>query len=134
MLSNLSKFIVIVWVFVVLILTSSYTATLSSLLTVQQIDFALKGNNIGYPLDGVFVRQGIFNNFKFREGYNSSEEYADALKKGSKNGGVDGIIDEIPYIKSFLGKYSADYAALISSESTSNGFGFVSIINPSLNH
>ncbi|KAM7501653.1 hypothetical protein LguiB_000557 [Lonicera macranthoides] len=107
-----------------LILTSSYTATLSSLLTVQQIDFALKGNQIGYQLDGVFVRQGIYNNFKFREEYNSSEDYADALKKGSKNGGVDAIIDEIPYIKSFLAKYSADYA-MISSDSTTNGFGFV---------
>nr|KAJ0213643.1 hypothetical protein LSAT_V11C400196700 [Lactuca sativa] len=35
--SNLSRFVVTVWVFVVLVLTSSCNATLSLLLTVQQI-------------------------------------------------------------------------------------------------
>jgi glutamate receptor, ionotropic, plant len=33
--SNLSRFVVIIWVFVVLILTSSYTASLTSMLTVE---------------------------------------------------------------------------------------------------
>ncbi|KAK2965809.1 hypothetical protein RJ640_025318 [Escallonia rubra] len=44
--SNWSKFMVIVWLFVVLMLTSSYTATLSSLLTVQQIQSASGRDNI----------------------------------------------------------------------------------------
>ena len=35
--SNLGRFVVIVWCFVVLILTQSYTASLTSMLTVQQI-------------------------------------------------------------------------------------------------
>ncbi|CAH1447142.1 unnamed protein product [Lactuca virosa] len=35
--SNLSRFVVTVWLFVVLLLASSYTATLSSLLTIEQI-------------------------------------------------------------------------------------------------
>ena len=35
--NNLTRFVVIVWVFVVLILTQSYTASLTTLLTVQQL-------------------------------------------------------------------------------------------------
>src|SRR4051812_35583457 len=36
--SNLSRFVVLVWVFVVLILQSSYTASLTSMLTVPQLE------------------------------------------------------------------------------------------------
>jgi orotidine-5'-phosphate decarboxylase len=39
--SNLSRFVVIIWVFVVLILTSSYTASLTSMLTVQKLQPAV---------------------------------------------------------------------------------------------
>ncbi|CAK9140850.1 unnamed protein product [Ilex paraguariensis] len=127
--SNLSKFVVIIWLFVVLILTSSYTATLSSLLTVQQIQLASKGEYIGYQ-SGSFLQGVIVSNFNFKddrlEPYSSPDEYANALSKGSKSGGVDAIFDEIPYIKIFLAKYSADYDMIGSaSKSTTNGFGFV---------
>ncbi|KAK7828665.1 glutamate receptor 2.7 [Quercus suber] len=37
LLSNLARIVVIIWVFVVLILTQSYTASLTSLLTIQQL-------------------------------------------------------------------------------------------------
>ncbi|KAJ4719193.1 Glutamate receptor [Melia azedarach] len=108
LLSNLSKFIVIVWVFVVLILSSSYTATLSSMLTVQQIQLAgLKDSYIGLKR------------------YESVEEYANALSKGSKNGGVSAIIDEIPYIKIFLAKHSAHYTMIGPIYPGFSGFGFV---------
>ncbi|KAL4367608.1 hypothetical protein GQ457_05G004260 [Hibiscus cannabinus] len=43
LLSNLSKFVVIIWVFAVLVITSSYTATLASMLTVQHIELNLRG-------------------------------------------------------------------------------------------
>ncbi|CAL5353355.1 unnamed protein product [Camellia sinensis] len=122
LLSNLSRFVVIVWLFVVLILTSSYTATLTSLLTIQQIQLASKGDYIGYQgrslLQGVIVSNLNFKNSSLMP-YNSPEEYADALSSGS----VAAIIDEIPYIKIFLAKYSGSYA-MVASESTTNGFGF----------
>ncbi|KAM7527512.1 hypothetical protein LguiB_030922 [Lonicera macranthoides] len=124
--SNLSKFVVTVWVFVVLILTSSYTATLASLLTVQQIQLTTKGDFIGYN-GGSLVHGFIVNNLNFKDNklkpYVSPEEYADALSRGSKNGGAGAIIDEIPYIKIFLAKYPNDYA-MITSQPTTTGFGF----------
>nr|GMD17570.1 glutamate receptor 1.2-like [Ipomoea batatas] len=45
--SNLSRFVVSIWMFVVLIISSSYTASLSSLLTLQQIRLA-KGDYIEF--------------------------------------------------------------------------------------
>ena len=36
-MSNLSRFVMIIWIFVVLIVTQSYTASLTSLLTIQQL-------------------------------------------------------------------------------------------------
>ncbi|XP_031247129.1 glutamate receptor 1.2-like [Pistacia vera] len=126
LLSNFSRFVVIVWVFVVLILTSSYTATLTSMITVQQIQLNSKENYIGYQTNS-FIVKGVISNLNFKNSnlqpFSSPEEYANALSRGSKKGGVSSIIDEIPYIKIFLAKYSADYA-MIGSTSTANGFAF----------
>ncbi|KAK1377404.1 hypothetical protein POM88_024148 [Heracleum sosnowskyi] len=127
--SNLSRFVILIWAFLVLILTSSYTATLASMLTVQQIGLISKGANVGYQV-GSFREGNIVNNYKYMDcrllPYSSAEQYADALSKGGQNGGIDGIIDEIPYIKAFLSKYSPDYS-MVDSASTTNGFGFASL-------
>ncbi|PWA47288.1 Extracellular ligand-binding receptor [Artemisia annua] len=125
--SNLSRFVVIVWLFIVLVLVSSYTATLSSLLTVEQIQLASKRGSIGYQY-GSFVKGALVRNLNFEDTrlkpYSSPEEYADALTRGSKNGGVDAIVDEIPYIKEFLALYPSGYSMTLS-ETITNGFGFV---------
>ncbi|KAK9911410.1 hypothetical protein M0R45_035322 [Rubus argutus] len=120
--TNLARFVVIIWVFVVLILTSTYTANLSSMMTVKQIELNSRGNNIGYQSGSLGVIVNL--NFKGAKPYRSAEEYFHALSKGSKHGGVSGIIDEVPYIKIFLAKYSADYA-MINPQSITNGFAFV---------
>ncbi|PPD75669.1 hypothetical protein GOBAR_DD27399 [Gossypium barbadense] len=119
-LSNLSKFVVIIWVFVVLIITSSYTATLASMLTVKQIQLSSRDNDAWVSSD--------ISNFTFetrrRRANHSPEEYADALRRGSKNGGASSIIDEIPNLKVFLAKYPSDYT-MIKSKAITGGFGFV---------
>ncbi|PWA70216.1 ionotropic glutamate receptor, metazoa, Periplasmic binding protein-like I [Artemisia annua] len=121
--SNLSKFVEFVWLLVVLILISSYTATLASLLTVEQFKLASKGGTLGFH-GGSFVAGVTVNNLKFEDywhkPYYSYDDYAKALS----GGGADAIIDEIPYIKMFLGKYSAEYA-MISSEPKTSGFAFI---------
>ncbi|CAI9107267.1 OLC1v1006585C1 [Oldenlandia corymbosa var. corymbosa] len=124
--SNLSRLVVIVWLFAVLILTSTYTATLSSMLTVQKIQLGLEGEYIGTHADS-FVGRTIANNLNFKDDrlqlYGSPEEYADALSRGIKKGGIGAIIDEIPYLKVFLAKYGNKYA-MVATQSTTSGFGF----------
>ncbi|XP_023755495.1 glutamate receptor 1.2 [Lactuca sativa] len=119
--SNLSRFVVIVWVFAVLVLTSSYTATLSSVLTVQQIGM----NEISTGFQNLSPVGGyVFNKLKpvdvNLEKLYTPEDYSKALR----NGRVDAIVSEILYIKSFLAMYPATDVSLIATASTTNGFGF----------
>ncbi|KAI3694758.1 hypothetical protein L1987_77729 [Smallanthus sonchifolius] len=92
--SNLSRFVLFVWLIMVLILITSYTATLTSLLTIEQFEAASKGGIVG-------------------------------IHEGGKHGGADAIVDEVPYIKMFLSKYSNGDSAMVPSEPVTSGFGFI---------
>ncbi|KAI3759824.1 hypothetical protein L6452_07911 [Arctium lappa] len=133
MISNLSRFVVIVWIFVVLVLQSSYIASLTSMLTVKQLqpdftdihDLLRQGDYVGYK-DGSFVEQMLkdmgFKDSNFRP-YRSLEEYDEALSKGSNNGGVSAIFDELPYVNLFVAKYCNKYIMVGPTYKTA-GFGF----------
>ncbi|XP_058210512.1 glutamate receptor 2.2-like [Rhododendron vialii] len=119
--SNLSRFVVIVWVFVVLVLTSSYTASLTSMLTVQKLKPSItdirnliqRKEYVGYP-EGSFI-EGLLKNKAFDtsklKNYSTLEQFDEALSKGSKNGGAAAIFLGIPHIKLFLSnpKYCTKY-------------------------
>nr|XP_043626316.1 glutamate receptor 2.7-like isoform X2 [Erigeron canadensis] len=131
LMSNLSRFVVIVWVFVVLVLTSSYTASLTSMLTVQQLQptdifqIMRKGESVGYQ-QGSFTRYTLktigFDDSKLKS-YGSFEQYDEALQKGSQNGGVSAIFDELPYLRAFMVKYCTKYTMTGYTNNTA-GFGF----------
>ncbi|KAK1604453.1 hypothetical protein QYE76_028126 [Lolium multiflorum] len=76
-----------------------------------------KGSTVAYWLEGMGFRQEILL------GYNTVEEYADALQRGSGNGGVSAIFDEIPYLKVFLSKYREGYT-MVGPTYKLGGFGF----------
>ncbi|KEH35890.1 glutamate receptor 3.2 [Medicago truncatula] len=132
--SNLARFVVVVWVFVVLILVQSYTASLTSLLTVEQLRPAitdvnqlLKNKmNVGY-LKGSFV-EGILKDLGFEDSYlityQSAEECNELFIKGSVNGGIDAAFDEVPYIKHFLGTYSCSKYVMVEPRFKTGGFGY----------
>jgi ionotropic glutamate receptor len=134
-LSNYARFVVIVWVFVVLILTQSYTASLTSLLTVQQLQPTVtdvnqlikNGEYVGYQRGSFYLgilKEMNFDPSKFKV-YNSIEECDELLSKGSANGGIAAAFDEIPYMKLFLGQYCSKYT-MVGSIYKTDGFGFVS--------
>ncbi|KAM3257606.1 hypothetical protein ACQJBY_049739 [Aegilops geniculata] len=113
--NNLSRIVVVVWLFVVLIVQQSYTASLSSILTVEQLqptvtnldEVIRKGSHVGYLNDSFMP--GLLKSLKIDESkmiaLNSVEEYNDALSTGK----VAVIVDEIPYLKLFLSKYCHNY-------------------------
>ncbi|XVE78210.1 hypothetical protein DITRI_Ditri13aG0126300 [Diplodiscus trichospermus] len=123
-----SKFVTVVLLFVLIILSTSYTATMASMMIVHNIELNSKRSYIGYRAGSKITRGVWISNLNFENNtlkpFVTTEEYANALSKGSKNGGVSAILDEIPYIKIFLVEYSAGYS-LVKSLSTTNGFGFV---------
>lgn len=133
--STLGRFVLIVWMFVVLIITSSYTASLTSILTVQQLSSGITGLDsllsssepIGYQ-EGKFSRNYMIEELNIAESrlvpLNSPEQYARALELGPKGGGVAAIVDEVPYVEVFLSTYCQ--FRIVGQEFTKNGWGFVS--------
>ncbi|ERN18388.1 hypothetical protein AMTR_s00055p00227100 [Amborella trichopoda] len=103
---NMGRFVLIMWLFVVLILTSSYTANVASILTVEQLQPTVvdietlinNGDFIGYQnnscVEGLLVRSGFLKSKLMP--YDTPNEYAEALSRGSSNGGVAAIFDEVP--------------------------------------
>ncbi|XP_038699195.1 glutamate receptor 2.7-like [Tripterygium wilfordii] len=132
--SNLARFVVIIWCFVVLILTQSYTASLTSLLTVQQLqptvndvhELIKNQENIGYQM-GTFVYELLiglgFDKSKLVV-YQSAEECHDLFEKGTAKGGIAAAFDEVPYLRIFLAKYCSKYTMVDPTFKTA-GFGFV---------
>ena len=137
--SNLARIVMIIWFFVVLILTQSYTASLASMLTVQQLNPTItdinelikKGEPVGCQNDS-FVCEFLFESMKFDESklvkYESPEELDELFSNKSSKGGIAAAFDEIPYMKIFLAKYCSKYTA-VGPTYKFDGFGFVSVLS-----
>ncbi|XP_050126579.1 glutamate receptor 2.8-like [Malus sylvestris] len=131
--SNLARFVVIIWCFVVLILTQSYTASLTSLLTVQQlqptvtdVNLLLKnGDNVAYQ-SGSFVL-GILKQLGFPDEklktFGSPEELNQLFQNGSKKDGISAAFDENPYMELFLAQYCSKYT-MLEPTFKADGFAF----------
>ena len=135
--NNQSRFVLIIWIFVVLILTQSYTASLTSKLSVQRLqstfvdvkEIKKNGYFVGYQknsfVKGILIKQLGFHESKLKP-YETLEEYREALSNGTHYGGVAAIFDEIPYLKLFLAKYCYKYT-MVGPIYKTNGLGFVSL-------
>nr|XP_011458900.1 PREDICTED: glutamate receptor 2.7-like isoform X2 [Fragaria vesca subsp. vesca] len=131
--SNMARFVVITWCFVVLILTQSYTASFSSILTVQQlqknvtdVNQLLKdGKNVGYQ-SGSFVL-GTLKQLGFQEDklrvYNTTEELNELLQLGTENNGISAAFDETPYLKLLLATYCSKYT-MVEPTFNADAFAF----------
>lgn len=134
-MSNWARFVVIIWCFVVLILTQSYTASLTSLLTVQQLQPTITDvnqlirnrENVGFQ-KGSFV-EGILSGMGFKKSqfkiYGSPEELFSLFANGSTKGGIAAAFDEIPYMKLFNSKYCSKFT-MVEPTFKADGFAFVS--------
>ena len=134
--STLGRFVLIIWLFVVLIINSSYTASLTSILTVQQLTSRIEGidtlissnDPIGIQ-DGSFAWKYLVNELSIAESrlvkLKNQEDYAEALRLGPKAGGVAAIVDELPYIEFFMSSTKCQYRT-VGQEFTKSGWGFVS--------
>ncbi|XVE87557.1 hypothetical protein DITRI_Ditri18aG0127200 [Diplodiscus trichospermus] len=131
--SVLGRVILVIWLFVVLIINSSYTASLTSILTVQQLYSPIKGietlvssnDPIGYQ-QGSFARNYLIDELKIDASrlvpLNSPEESAKALKDGPHRGGVAAMVDDRAYIELFLSTRCE--FSIVGQEFTKNGWGF----------
>lgn len=135
-LSTLGRFVMMVWFFLLMVVTSSYTASLTSFLTVQQLQSPINGidsliatnDPIGYQ-EGSFSWSYMVNSLRIPKSrlisLRTPDDYEEALLRGPKNGGVMAIVDELPYIEIFLATKSG--FGIVGQPFTRSGWGFVSI-------
>ncbi|PON83855.1 Ionotropic glutamate receptor [Trema orientale] len=132
--STLGRFVLIIWLFVVLIINSSYTASLTSILTVQQltsriegIDSLISSNDPIGVQDGSFAWKYLTNELNIAESrlvkLKNQDDYGTALRLGPKAGGVAAIVDELPYIELFMSGSNCQYRT-VGQEFTKSGWGF----------
>ncbi|KAA8523964.1 hypothetical protein F0562_010605 [Nyssa sinensis] len=129
--SNLSRMAMVVWLFVALIITQSYTASLSSMLTVQRLEptiadiETLKSSNamVGY-CKGSYVARYLMdvlhlkpNNIK---NFAAAEEYVQAFREGE----IAAAFLDVPFAKVFLAKYCKRFT-IAGPTYKVGGFGFV---------
>ncbi|KAK7362749.1 hypothetical protein VNO77_04870 [Canavalia gladiata] len=129
--SNLTRMVIVVWLFLSLILTSSYTANLSSMLTVQQLQPKVKNieslkwsnSKIGFSGDP-FVRKYLENmlHFKSQNMIKVSREYNYTEEFKSKR--IAAAFMEIPYQKVFISKNCRGYSAFTPTNRF-GGLGFM---------
>ncbi|KAF3528456.1 hypothetical protein DY000_02036507 [Brassica cretica] len=127
--STLGRIVLLIWLFVVLIITSSYTASLTSILTVQQLNSPIKGvdtlisssGRVGFQV-GSYAENYMIDELNIARSrlvaLGSPKEYATALQ----NGTVAAIVDERPYVDLFLSEFCG--FAIRGQEFTRSGWGF----------
>ncbi|KAJ6333441.1 hypothetical protein OIU77_009335 [Salix suchowensis] len=125
---SLTRVVVIVWLFVVFILTSSYTASLTSKLTVQRMEpiFSefekLKNDklNVGCENDS-FIRKYLEDVLGFEKDKIKLFNHENFVKFEKDN--ISAAFVELPYGKLFLDRYCKSYTSTRSTYRF-GGFGF----------
>ncbi|KAF3336822.1 glutamate receptor 2.8-like protein [Carex littledalei] len=131
---DISKMVLAVWTFVLFTLSASYTANLTTIFTADQLKPTVTSirqliknqDYVGY-LQSSYVK-GMLLNMGFKESQlrplTSFDQYSDALTKGSKNGGVAAVVDELPYVNLFFQYYCCNYTIPSEFSYKAGGFGF----------
>ncbi|CAN0897006.1 Glutamate receptor 3.7 [Linum grandiflorum] len=131
--SPLGKMVMVVWLFLLMVVTASYTASLTSILTVQQLLSPITGIEslvasnwpVGYQVGSYaygYLSDSLHIPPSRLKSLRNPEEYEAALRKGPANGGVAAIVDELPYIELFLANRT-DFG-IIGQAFTRAGWGF----------
>ncbi|KAI9117316.1 hypothetical protein K1719_011482 [Acacia pycnantha] len=143
LVKNCSKFVMVLWLILAFVLMQSYTANLSSILTVHQLQPCYPSENdvirdpninVGYHTDSfIGGLLGITVNDSSRvKNYPDTKEYKEALDKGSREGGVDAIFDHTSHIKIFLKQYGSNNYAMVDTRHRIAGFAYAFPIGSNL--
>ncbi|KAL1546448.1 glutamate receptor 2.9-like isoform X1 [Salvia divinorum] len=125
--------ILVTWAFVANLLSATYTASLSSRLTVSNLrgsvtnveQLIANGDYVGYQ-DGSFLENYLiklgFDQAKLKN-YTSANGCKQALSLGNKNNGISAYCDVLPHIKVLLSQACGKYV-MINPVYRTDGFAF----------
>ncbi|XVE70082.1 hypothetical protein DITRI_Ditri10aG0043300 [Diplodiscus trichospermus] len=129
--SNLSRFVLAPWLFAILIISASFTASLASMLTISRLQPSV--SDIGTLLrtnapvgcnGNSFIVRYLINVVGFKleniKKIDSINDYPDAFK----NGDIQAAFFVVPHAKVFLAKYCKGYT-MTGPTFKLGGFGFV---------
>ncbi|KAI8525631.1 hypothetical protein RHMOL_Rhmol13G0245500 [Rhododendron molle] len=120
--SNYARIVVVVWLFLALVLTQSYTANLTSMLTISRVrPKVLSQAKVG--CDKVtFMRKHVQDvlNYKNVSLICDEDEYLRAFETGN----ISAAFLEIPYAKVFVNRYCKKFTT-IGTTYRFGGFGFI---------
>ncbi|EOA26543.1 hypothetical protein CARUB_v10022601mg [Capsella rubella] len=130
--SNLARFVMVVWCFVMFVLTQSYAANLTSFLTVQRFhpaattvnDLIKNGDYVGYQ-GGTFVKDILLDlgfHINQLKPYYAADEALTLFSKG-KSKGIAAVFDEVAYLNAIISQSCSKYAMVEPTFKTA-GFGF----------
>ncbi|KAK7302891.1 hypothetical protein RJT34_13788 [Clitoria ternatea] len=129
--TNSARVVVGVWLFLVFVLTSSYTANLSSMLTVERLNTGrdiewLKQNNltVGCDNSSTFVKNYLVNVYNFHSQQIIEVDGEHDIVDKFKSKRISALFLETPYEKVFLNKYCNAYTAITAAYKF-GGLGFV---------
>ncbi|KZV41622.1 glutamate receptor 2.8-like [Dorcoceras hygrometricum] len=132
--SNLLCLVLVTWALVASLLNSTYTASLSSRLTLQRLQPSImdvtklirNGKNVGCQ-EGSFLVDYLkwlgFDESKIKT-FMSADAVDEALTLGSEYGGISAFYDVLPHIRYFLVEYCQKYMMMGPIHRT-DGFAFV---------
>ncbi|PIA57963.1 hypothetical protein AQUCO_00500117v1, partial [Aquilegia coerulea] len=129
--SNFTRVVMVVWLFVVFVITSSYTAGLTSMLTVQRLEptvtdmGTLRRSDSPVGCDGdSFVKKYLEEVLRFNKKniitVKSEYDYPQEFKSGK----IKAAFLEVPYKRVFLSRYCKDYQ-IAGPTDRFGGLGFV---------
>ncbi|KAF5478608.1 hypothetical protein F2P56_005151 [Juglans regia] len=129
--SNLSRMAMLVWLFVALVLTQTFTANLTTILTLQRLEPTVsdveslrKGNAVVGNCRGSFVASYLEEALEIHprniKNYDSPAEYVQALRSQE----IAAAFLEVPYAKLFLAKYCKEFTTAGPTFKV-GGFGYV---------
>ncbi|PSS24600.1 Glutamate receptor 2.7 like [Actinidia chinensis var. chinensis] len=129
--SNYTRVVVLVWLFVALALNSSYTANLSSILTVSQLEPNvtdvgwLRSHNAKIGCDNeTFVWRYLIDVLEFKEANIVNITVEDDYPGNLSSGNIAAAFLELPYEKAFLMENCKGYTG-VDLPDRFGGFGFV---------
>ncbi|KAL5803001.1 hypothetical protein ACOSQ4_031306 [Xanthoceras sorbifolium] len=129
--SNLSRMAMVVWLVVALVLTQTYTANLSSILTIQKLEPTVtnietlqNSNSMVGCCNGSFLSTYLVDVVNFKRNnikkYSSANEFAEALRTKE----IAAVFLEVPLAKLFVAKYCKEFI-IAGPTFKVGGFGFV---------
>ncbi|KAJ0971836.1 hypothetical protein J5N97_019795 [Dioscorea zingiberensis] len=114
-----TKFILVVWLFVVLIITQTFTASLSSILTAEKLKPVLDISEVGVNSDSHYLIKYLEDVHHLQaQRIQQIEDYHKAFQSGK----INAAFMETPYLRLFLSLYQ-DYTIYGETEKL-GGFGF----------